>query len=295
MSVHPSTSSSPSAAELRRLAEALAATEPNEPLLVRLCCSNGRLEIGLVPIAEIDPLACHPSEFLLGFEAPAAWWGIGLVATGRIHSEAGAPRQHDPVPVVVCQLAARNGDVAHAVRSRNGEPGVEMTMTGAGRPRGRVPDLLQRSLGRPIVTDGRGPGHWIEQLWLDTLVADAARDPGRLSWPAAAAKHPAGAALRAAGRGRVLDPATLQAATREHDRAGWRKLVSASPAVVAARLGFPDPDCTGWQLLEWVGADVIGMWLLAELPAASDLATALDDLVAPALARQVRSALTATS
>lgn len=281
---------------LHRLAEGIAATDPTEALLVRLRDQGGRrLEVGLQPMSELDPLASHPVQLLLGFEAPADWLGLGIVATGRARAlhpaaERGGPSV-GPVRVAVCHLATRDGLTAHAIhRQATGAPPPGTPHPGE-MAQGRIPDLLQRSLGRPTA-GSLGPGHWIDQRWLDAMLARAASSTRTPTWSELAALHPLAADLYFDD----VDPGlararTLRATTRQLDRLGWDRLLAADPASVARAVDFPDPASSGPRLLEWVGGTTVGHWLMLQLPAAAELFDGLASLVADTTLAPVRAAL----
>jgi hypothetical protein len=278
---HPMTTHVPSppgtdAAGLQAIADALAPLDPPEPLLVRLRLpdTGDGVEIGLLPVYELDPNAHHVVDLLVGFEAPAPWWGLGLVTGGRAFPRSEGAAIDEPCHVSICHLAARTGLVASAVH------GLDLA---AEPPVGRIPDLLQRSLGLPLGVAAGGPGRWVEQQWLDRSLALAGAPGPRPAWPDLAALHPFG--------GAIVEPSVLRGMTSLVDARGWEALLRIDPASVAESLAFHDPEQIGWRLLEWVGSSTVGSWLSALLPSRRELLDALDGLVSEATMAEVRAAL----
>ncbi|MEO9224474.1 MAG: hypothetical protein ABI276_05725 [Acidimicrobiales bacterium] len=264
------------AVPLTALARSLAATAPDEPLLVRLT-ESASSEVGLLPISEIDPLADHPADFLVGFQVPTGWTGLGVVACGQLH-HLGPADSSKAALVAVCHLADRTGAQATAVHGA----GIEVPLAPA---EGRIPDLLQRSLNRPVPEADEGPGSWIEQRWLDAVLWLAAAPGPSPGWPQVAALHP----LHPAGR--AADPPLLRARARDANERGWAAMSAIDPTGVAKAAGFADPSGLGPVLFEWVSPGVVGRWLLQQFPPAVEMIDAIDALVSEHTASAIRRAL----
>ncbi|HEX6166242.1 MAG TPA: hypothetical protein VFZ77_09730 [Acidimicrobiales bacterium] len=227
------------------------------------------------PLAPGDTLArfpldgTHPLDLLVGLVAPRHWAALGVSCTGTARA-AGRP----PERVRVTILLDRSGGAAGVMR--RGAAVGDLP----GRPEGVVADACRRALALPTTPPPATTAGLWALLWLDRLVAAAGgATPCERpqTWSSVALLHPA-----AGPRG---DPAT---AVRDPDG-----LVAAAAGLAAAwpwqRLrtrpaGAPLPVGPSAGLAVWMDDGMWARWLLADLPGAGDLLSAVRGLLAPGLA-----------
>ncbi|MCC6436340.1 MAG: hypothetical protein IT196_14995 [Acidimicrobiales bacterium] len=112
------------------------------------------------------PHGLHVAELLVGFDAPAEWDAIGVIAHGRAFPVASGRAAAQPVTVV--HLQARSG----AACSRYGPPGGAPQVDTFAE--GRVAELCRRCVGLPNPPPLVSPLHWWAVAWLDELAATPA-------------------------------------------------------------------------------------------------------------------------
>jgi hypothetical protein len=229
----------------------------------------------------------HPLELLLRFIAPAAWWAIGVCASGWAHElddhgrQQRGPASESPT-VEVTVLVARTGAAAGLLRQ--GDQVTELP----GHPEGVVADACRRALGLPTgpPPEGSTARLWA-QCWLDRIVEAAAQPGGRRrvrSWRAVASLHPAvGPRLDlTAADPPAHDPARLAELARRWSEAWpWPRL-RAEPAAV----DLPWLDRTP-ALAAWMDDGMWARWLLSALPHLDDLQASVHDLVSDLVAARV--------
>ncbi len=268
------------ALDLEGLAEHLVgghgpATEaPVGPALVRARAVEDGVDLALAPL----PAGLHPADALLGHIVPRRWSAAGVVAPATAHDLTTAPEPAPSTgahrPITVALLVGRDGttaSVARTVAEHNPLP------LGAA-PTGRLVDLLLRALRRPTAPPRLSTRSLWEALWLDAVVADAARADGSAT----------------------LAPALAHALTTTstpEGQAGWEHLrrLAAAPetaagpidaALAAALDPLIDPSHA-----TWMDDGCFARWTLGTLPAREDLLSAVDALLPPAAARAVHEAL----
>lgn len=226
---------------------------------------------------DLPPGPGHPIEPLVGFVAPAAWDGVGLISTGRLR-HLDRP-DDDPQPTLSTVLLHRDGTAASIIGARG-----DAAHPIEDPPVGLVPDVLNRVLGRPTPPPDAPTGAVVELTWLDRIAMGLLdRSRGR-SWRWLADRHP----LR--GSGPVPAPDELAARTamysEERTWAGLR-LLAVAQDLPAVRCGPPGgttaPACT------WFDDGSLSRWLLSRLPPAEAL---VPDLLS-VLARHVGADLLA--
>lgn len=206
----------------------------------------------------------HPLDLLLGFVAPKAWTGMGVVCFGwaapagddvdfaRGTSLMRASEHPDRHRVRVVTLVDRRGREQATASLDDGtvvdEPGS-----------GTVSDALRRCLELPTPPAPVGSVELFSALWLLQVAetADAAR--ARLGWPEVVLAHPSIRLLTAAGR--RARPNELVATGRLlHDSLSWEKLRLRAAAGQGHGTQMPA------DLAAWMDAGMFARWVLGGLP-----------------------------
>lgn len=283
MSTYPSSAEPPEprlgASELHTLAEGLGSAAPRHlPQLVRIRLHPDEpepIEIGVIPLDEVEPGATHPVQVLAGFDAPDDWHGIGVVASGTVRNLLPAPggaRARKPGRIVLAHLFTRDGIAASATHACDEAAAALLTDCADQLPEGRVADLLARALGVDLRRFRPGPAVWMQRMWLDAVAQLALATDARLTWRRTVHAHPllqAELAVAAPGTG----PPTAEAVRRLHrelDHVGWEWLFAKFPELAVRALD--DIELQEPQLLvEWIGAPVMGSWLVDHWPPEHEL------------------------
>ncbi|MFN8041409.1 MAG: hypothetical protein U0Q07_19485 [Acidimicrobiales bacterium] len=250
--------------------------------------SSSTDEVAVRPLEGDDPVSG-----LVGERVPDHWDLVALVATGRTYAlDADRPtdsaRAHRGAPVgrvLFTHVVARTGASAAMVQPFDGEP--QLLPSAPGAPAGRADDALRRMLDLPTAP----PTHDVAELWalqwVDAVLAAAHRDPARpLRWPEVARLHPA---ARVAAR----DPLLASLLSGDLVRLG-RAFARVTP------WSFLRHDCAvgRWSVegidaaaAAWMDDGMFSRWTMQAFPFLEDELDDLDDLLPPAVADQVRSAL----
>jgi len=238
----------------------------------------------------------HPVvDVLCGFDAPADWDAVGVVARGRAHRldpdghdpnghGPGLPRAgrvtgrlqgSDPEPVLVVHLQARSG----ASRSLVGPPGGPLeAMTG--RASGRVADVCRRSLGLPTEPADVPVLRWWAAQWLDALVGEAGLELFRhepqlvAAFPGGAPFGPSRDLVALEHHGRLLEASCPWPALRQAAAAGAIEVGGIDPAAAA-----------------WMDDGMFARWAVAEAPACDASLIELHTRLEPDLARRLDALL----
>ena len=168
----------------------LAQAERLEALLDALVQTptNGAFVFGITNLdddgIEVSVLPCvDPVETLMGFEAPAAWNAVGVIAAARGVGDAGDASD----ALVVGFTIDRDGNQCSELRDSS-------RCRSATEPRGRIVDVCRRSLGlRTAAPESTTTGLW-NAIWLDRVLVSILDDDlgaSRPSWLAIVAMHPA--------------------------------------------------------------------------------------------------------
>ena len=121
---------------------------------------------------------------LVGFDAPATWEAMAVVVQGRswVLDDQGA----DPRPIRLTHVVDREGGAASVMRHAGEDPTL-----GGPEGQGRLVDVCRRALGLATAPPPEeSTGLWA-LLWLDGLLARAARGEKLAGLVAAARAHPA--------------------------------------------------------------------------------------------------------
>ncbi len=286
---------------LARLIEETAHAEGwhRPPRLVRVAETGPdgrRLEIASRALDERDG---HPVEALLGFDAPAHWRALGVVAEGAAHplgepvgngAQAGPHRPDDRRRVRVVHLVARDGDSATALRTQGGAPELGNASGAGATPCGRIDDVLRRTLGLPSVAPREPTVVLWALVWLDRLLADrAAALPAQapLDWTGAALLHPAVALAHGehlvTGTPSPREVARFGALMgRAHDWAALRA------ACAHGRWPVAEVPC---ELAAWMDDGIFSRWVTGAYPHPAELFEAVAALVPAAVAERISAVL----
>lgn len=253
------------------------------PALVRVRAVADQVELAVQPV----PAGVHPADALLGQVVPSRWSAAGVIAGGTAHRLEPA----DQHAVTLAVLVDRSGHVAQRVIDLDG-----VAVTFDEQPRGRLVDLLLRSLGRPTDPPEDDPRRWWAAAWLDAVVAHAARAPVSLTsvddvlllHPLVERRPPSGAVE---GSTELVTGALALSWSR------LRHLVAeegppVGPAERAAQAALP--SFLGAHLARWMDDGCLARWLIGELPSVDELLAVADALLPAALAAPVRARVVAS-
>lgn len=232
----------------------------------------------------------HPLDVLLGFTAPAAWAGLGVICFGWAspiahdqldaarHTTSGPrPSQHpERMRVRVTTLVDRTGEERATATLEDGtvvdEPGS-----------GTVTDALRRALDVPTAPAPVGTAELFAALWL----ADLAQAGRPQSWPEAALRHPAMQML--AGRFPSPQPEELIGCGRSlHRTMTWERLRQrAADGRIDLDVGIDAP------LAAWMDEGMFARWVLGGVPPLPRLLADAASVLPADVLRRVRRALRA--
>lgn len=200
----------------------------------------------------------HPLDVLLGFRAPKAWAGLGVVCFGWAapaaddvdpsrHTARRRPSRHPArCRVRVVTLVDRKGREQGTATLEDGtvvdEPGS-----------GTVSDALRRCLGLPTAPPPVGSAELFAAHW---LVSVAGATPPPASWREVASLHPA-MRLLAAGGHRLRTDELVGGGRTLHRAMPWEQLRLRAAAGRDDGLGIP-PD-----IAEWMDDGMFARWALA--------------------------------
>lgn len=243
------------------------------------------------------PLDGHPVDTLAGFDAPAEWTVLGVIATGTArHLEelqaTDGSTADPPVPpgrVVTTYLVGRDGTSASICEPPGGSPWETRAAGLHDAAIGRIDDCLRRALDLPTHPVGAGPGDLWARIWLDELLAAACADPARhWSWTTAALHHTAARAVAGEGLGRASEVADALPRLGEILEAGrgWTQLRAACASGEWSTGSIPA------GLAEWMDDGMFGRWLLDELPPCGHQLVALRELLPATVVDRIEATLT---
>ncbi len=256
---------------LAHVAELLlaACTPDTADALVGVSLAEGGVELHLCP-AEAG---YYVGELLFGFDAPADWFALGLVARARAYPlDHGRSRAE---PVLVVHLQARSGQ-SHSVLS----PPLASTPPPGDLVEGRLADLCRRCLGLPNRAPVDSPLAWWAARWLDLLCGAPAIE--RVTSAAELVElFPGGTPF---GAERSL------ASLREHGRllAASCPWPSLRAAAASGTIGVPGP---AGAYADWLDDASFARWALDELPPFDVLLAELQPRLQPSLHAEVTGVL----
>ena len=228
----------------------------------------------------------HPLDLLLGFVAPKAWTGLGVICFGwaapatdvdLARGTAGARPSHHPDRrrVRVITLLDRRGREQATATLDDGtvvdEPGS-----------GTVSDALRRCLSLPTPPPPVGPAELFAALWL-AAVADST---DRKSWHDLVGLHPA-MQLLAAGGHRPRTDELVNAGQMLHRTLTWEQLRQRSADGREDGLGIPS------HLSTWMDDGMFSRWVLSGLPTLPTLLQACAEAVEGGVLQRIRRTLRA--
>ncbi len=222
---------------------------------------------------------------LVGFVAPADWRALAVVVHGR--SWALDDRSADPRPVRLVHVVDRHGTTASVLRVAGDERASPAPVLEGGH--GRLVDVCHRAMG--LATPPPPPdstGLWAV-MWLDRLLADAARGEPATDVGAAARAHPAIELFAA------HEPAMTDAAIRRLARLG--QLMGQAKPWPDLRRKAADGE---WAVegidpagAAWMDDGMFARWVLGGFPALDDLTAELEHLLPESVIDAVRATLAA--
>lgn len=168
-----------------------------EPSLLHVTVGDSEgFELGVKPLD-----GQHPTQLLVGFDAPPEWHGLGMACGGwAYHASQRTDADRRRARVHIVTVLSRSGELAHRTVVEDDSIGVPVERLDEEQPTGEQIDLLRRCLRLPTdppPCDTRV--YWAIQ-WLAGILGaptEAVDD-----WPTIAALHPAMPVLqRARGRG----------------------------------------------------------------------------------------------
>jgi hypothetical protein len=217
---------------------------------------------------------------LVGFDAPAEWQAVAIVVQGR--SWALGDRWADPRPVRLTHVVDRHGEVASVIRHAGDDP---MIRGEAGQ--GRLVDVCRRCLGLATAPPPSDSTALWALLWLDGLLARAARGERLRDLVTAARAHPA-IEMVAENEPDLADIAAVglvRLGRMMGEARDWRHLRRASAAG-----DWPvenlDPEGAAWM-----DDGMFARWVMAEFPMLDDYLEALDHLLPESVVAGVRGVL----
>jgi len=228
-------------------------------------------------------LDCHPSEALIGWNAPDDWWCLGIASGGWASNydpdRPGSPRVTATARrrVRLLHLVGRDGEAINVVHQK-GQPPMRNHWTNANADyAGMLDDCLRCALGIPTAP---APDTTIEcwaLLWIDHLLeAGTAGHLEGATWDDIAAMHPTFTFFSAD------DDVELLVWSVDHlVRAGellarafpWERIHRECVAGNSLVRGFPR------RLLEWSDLGMFARTTMATLPPLDDAVLDLADLL----------------
>ncbi len=229
----------------------------------------------------------HPLDHLLGFVAPKAWTGIGVICFGwaapagdadLARGTAGTRPSHHPDRrrVRVITLLDRRGREQATASLDDGtvvdEPGS-----------GTVSDALRRCLGLPTPPPPVGPAELFAALWL-AAVANSAGDGA--GWNDLVRLHPAMQLLAAEGH-RPRTDELVNAGQMLHRTLTWEQIRQRAADGREDGLGIPS------DLATWMDDGMFSRWVLSGLPTLPTLLRACAEVVDGGVLQRLRRTLRA--
>jgi hypothetical protein len=233
----------------------------------------------------------HPLDVLVGFRAPAAWVGLGVICFGWAspvadddldaarHTITGRrPSQHpERRRVRVTTLVDRDGEERATATLEDGtvvdEPGT-----------GTVTDALRRALGVPTAPPPVGTAELFAAVWL----ADLAAGRRARTWAEAALRHPSMRLL--ADRFPRPQPEELIGCGRSlHRTMTWERLRQRA-ADGRVDLDVPGIDAS---VAAWMDDGMFARWVLGTVPPLPRLLADVAAVLRPDVVRRVRRTLRA--
>ncbi len=217
---------------------------------------------------------------LVGFDAPATWDAMAVVVHGR--SWALDDTDTDPRPIRLTHVVDRHGGSASVMRHAGEEPTV-----GGPEGQGRLVDVCLRALGLATAPPPEeSTGLWA-LLWLDGLLARAARGEALAGLVAVARAHPA-VEMVAEREPELVDEAAHRLVRLGRLFGQARDWPHLRRAAAAGEWPVEDLDPEG---AAWMDDGMFARWVTADFPLLDDYLAELDTLLSEHVMAGVRGVL----
>jgi hypothetical protein len=217
---------------------------------------------------------------LVGFDAPATWEAMAVVVQGR--SWTMSEQDADPRPIRLTHVVDRHGGSASVMRHAGEEPTV-----GGPDGQGRLVDVCRRALGLATAPPPEeSTGLWA-LLWLDGLLARAARGDKLTGLVAAARAHPA-IEMVAEREPDMVEEAAHRLVRLGHLFGQARDWPHLRRAAAAGEWEVDDLDPEG---AAWMDDGMFARWVTADFPLLDDYLAELDVLLSDHVMAGVRGVL----
>ncbi len=217
---------------------------------------------------------------LVGFDAPASWEAMAVVVQGRSWLLDGG--EADPRPIRLTHVVDREGGSASVMRHAGEEPTL-----GGPEGQGRLVDVCRRALGLPTAPPPEvSTGLWA-LLWLDGLLARAARGERLGGLVAAARAHPA-IEMVAEHEPDLVDEAADRLVRLGELFGQARDWPHLRQAAAAGQWKVEDLDPEG---AAWMDDGMFARWVTADFPLMDEYLAELDALLSEHVMAGVRGVL----
>jgi hypothetical protein len=236
--------------------------------------------------AALPPYGPEPDDLvasLIGFVAPPGWRALAVIVHGR--SWALDDRSAEPRPIRLVHVVDRLGATASVLRVQGDERASPVPVLEGGH--GRLVDACHRAMGLATPPPPADSTELWAAMWLDRLLADAARGEPATDVRTAARTHPA-VELFAAHEPALADAAVARLARLGHLMGRAKPWPDLRQRAIAGEWVVEGLAPAG---AEWMDDGMFARWLLGTFPAVEDLAAELDLLLPERVAKMVRATL----
>jgi hypothetical protein len=228
------------------------------------------------------------SQGLLGWVATPDCQAVGLVATGRLRSVAGATAvgadvlgRHGDHLRLAC-LVTRDGEMAWKTQIPDKADSADLPEHPP--TEGRMLDCLRRCFGLPTPPPPVGPARLQAIAWLVAVFDRAIAAPGRLTWFEVSRLHPVAQVLNAELGGPRADvlPGLLRVAGSAWTWEDFRQQAERDGGLEH----LVEPSLAGWM-----DHGMFARWILSEVPSLDELLAAVRPHLVPSAARRLAHAV----
>ena len=215
---------------------------------------------------------------LMGWTAPPHCLAVGTVATGTLRS---LPDAAAMTRVRMCCVVGRDGGVGWTLQP----PGAASCSSPPDA--GRVLDCLRRCLGLPTPAPESTSGRLQAAAWVASVLDEALRSAGPLTWADVARLHPLARLLAGTlpGPGAPAEVGPLGDLIRSAANAwSWEEM--RTEAARGNLAGLVDAG-----LAEWMDEGMFSRWLLELIPSTEPMLAALEPCLTPSAALRLAGAL----